>query len=85
MSDPLPFEKPTEHINAPQRLRAKAARIRRKAVKALGPAPATLSAARACYLKFCESESVDLDLELQTIVDSIHEAAGRRLHRRRAP
>ena len=86
MSDRDPFFlTPTEHPNAPPKLRAKAGRIRRKAVKALGPAPATLEGWRSGYLRAVEAEEgLDIDAEYQRLVDEMREVAGKRLHRRGA-
>jgi hypothetical protein len=79
-------ERPTDHPNAPYDLQRKAkAKAKRDAVKhRLAMAPNSLDAARAIYLRFCEADGVDLDGEMRSVVDGLHEIAGRKIAGRRA-
>ena len=76
------FNRPSDHPNAPPRLKSKAARQKRKADLAARAAPTTLGGWRAGYFRACESFDADLDEEMRLIVDGLHELAGKPLARK---
>ena len=80
MKEEQAWERPSNHANAPQKLRQKAYRQKRATeLKArLASIPKSVHAARVLYLKLCESQRADLDAEMQEVIDGLKGIVGRR-------
>lgn len=83
------YEQPTEHPNAPKKLRAKARRLKRRATlqeysQQLARLPKNIEGARRFYLQFAAKPDVDLDEEMRLVVDALQNISGKRDQQRGA-